>query len=176
MSIDVNSLVDYLYKKALGAPQTDPNRNINVEPSFSSIPSIFQSQNYAQHIPKPAPTDWIPANSNIQYSAQYPYIYKYTQLALCNAVDGSLNTAFRHPAMINIIPKSYDTSYAPTICNASQLQNITDRPLILDPDSGILLFIPRNTIIATSESPPKITFYSYTGLIGNPGIASLQEL
>jgi len=179
MSIATTSLVDYLYKKALGAPQTNPNTFINAEPDFSSTPNIFQSQNYAQYIPKPAPTDWTPDGSNIQYSAQYPYIYKYTKLQLSNAVGGTNNAAFYHGSMKNIIPRSYDLSYKPIIYNnnaTAATDDITPQPLILDPDSGILIFIPLNTALASSTFLPKVTFYSYTGLIGNPGIASLQEL
>lgn len=176
VGIGTNALVDYLYKKSLGAPQTNPTTDINVEPAFSSTPSIFQSQNYAQNIPIPAPTDWTPNGANIQFSTQYPYIYKYTQLQLSNAVSGSTNAAFRHGSMINIIPKSYHVSYAPTICNATQTQNITNQQLILDPNSGILIFIPLNQGLASSSFLPRVTFYSYTGLIGNPGIATLQDL
>ena len=49
MSIATNILIDYLYKKALGAPQTNPNTDIEGELEFSSVPNIFQSQNYAQN-------------------------------------------------------------------------------------------------------------------------------
>ena len=179
MAINPNSLVDYLFKKALGAPQTNPNTFISAEPDFSSTANIFQSQNYAQFIPKPAPTDWIPVGSNIQFSTQYPYIYKYTKLQLSNAVGGSSNAAFYHGSMKNIIPKSYDFSYKPIIYNnnaTASTDDITAQRLILDPDSGILIFIPLDTALASSTFLPKVTFYSYTGLIGNPGIASLQDL
>jgi len=181
MSIGTGPLVDYLYKKALGAPETNPSTDINAEEAYSSIPRIFQSQNYAQYIPIPAPTDWIPVGSNIQYSAQYPYIYKYTLLTLTAAVAGN-EAAFRHPSLTNIIPKSYNLSYTPIIYKNSTTSpplptdNISALPLILDPDSGILIFIPANTGQVSTASPPKITFYSYKGLIGNPGIASLQDL
>ena len=181
MPIATDPLVDYLYKKALGAPETNPSTDINAEEAYSSVPRIFQSQNYAQYIPIPAPTDWIPVGSNVQWSAQYPYIYKYTLLTLTAAVAGN-EAAFRNPLMKNIIPPSYDLSYKPTIYKNSttatpvQSDNITAQPLILDPDSGILIFIPAYTPVVTSALPPKVTFYSYTGLIGNPGIASLQDL
>jgi len=177
MSINTAYLVDYLYKKALGAPETNPitPTPLNAEEAYSSIPRIFQSQNYAQYIPIPAPTDWTPIGSNIQYSAQYPYIYKYTLLTLTAAVAGN-EAAFRHPSLINIIPKSYHLSYAPIIYANNGTNNITAQPLILDPDSGILIFIPAYTAVVNTASPPKITFYSYTGLIGNPGIVSLQDL
>jgi hypothetical protein len=175
MSIPINALVDYLYKKALGAPETNPSTALNAEEAYSSVPRIFQSQNYAQYIPKPAPNDWIPVGSNIQWSAEYPYIYKYTLLTLSAAVSGN-DAAFRHPLMINIIPKSYDLTYAPIIYANNGTNNITAQPLILDPDSGILIFIPAYTAVVNTASPPKVTFYSYVGLIGNPGIASLQEL
>ena len=183
MSIDIQYLVDYLYKKALGAPETNPitPTPIEAEAAYSSIPHIFQSQNYAQYIPIPAPTDWITVEANIQRSAQYPYIYKYTLLTLQPAVSGN-EAAFRHPLLINIIPKSYHLSYAPiiyknsTTATPTDSDKITAEPLILDPDSGILIFIPAYTPVVTSALPPKITFYSYTGLIGNPGIATLQEL
>jgi hypothetical protein len=173
MSIATNILIDYLYKKALGAPQTNPNTDIEGELEFSSVPNIFQSQNYAQNIPIPAPNDWIPIGSNTQWSAQYPYIYKYTGLTLLSPVTGN-NTVFNHPFLTNIIPRSYHQSYRPSLTTNTG-SPITGVPLILDPDSGILLFTQPYALVS-SASPPKITFYSYTGLIGNPGIASLQDL
>jgi hypothetical protein len=107
MSIATNILIDYLYKKALGAPQTNPNTDIEGELEFSSVPNIFQSQNYAQNIPIPAPNDWIPVGSNTQWSAQYPYIYKYTGLTLLSPINGN-NTIFNHPSLINIIQQNYN--------------------------------------------------------------------
>ena len=180
MSIPINALVDYLYKKSLGVPQTNPNTDLNAELGYSSVPHIFESQNYAQFIPKPAPNDWIPSGSNIQWSAQYPYIYKYTLLTLQAAIRGN-NAAFRHNLLQNIIPRSYHLSYKPRIytnnvgSTEDERYDITPQPLLLDPDSGILIFIPEYGGVSES-SPPKVTFYSYVGLIGNPGIANLQDL
>jgi hypothetical protein len=173
MSIASNILLDYLYKKALGAPQTNANTDIEAELAYSSIPHIFQSQNYAQHIPISAPDDWIPSGSNVQWSAQYPYIYKYTGLTLLSPINGN-NTVFNHPSLINIIPRSYNQSYRPSLTTSTG-DAITGIPLILDPDSGILLFTQAYPPVSIA-SPPKITFYSYVGLIGNPGIANLQVL
>ena len=192
MSISQANQVEYLFKKALGSPETLIGIAYTGEASIFSKQNNFLFQNYAQSVPTTPPTDWANATipngitvSNVQYSSNYPYIYKYTYLTL-TAVYVGLATAFNAPNQLltNMIPASLSPTGAYTYnLYTNNLANDLSSgtafgTYIIDPDSGILTFFttPSYTGAATiaASNPPKITFYRYQGLTGNPGIAALQ--
>jgi hypothetical protein len=191
MSITIPDKVDYLFKKALGYPETNTLNPPAAEKAYFSKPNVFTFQQLAQELPSNAPNDFIlttaPAGitvSNIYRSRSYPYIYMYSNLTLQSAVSGSSN-AFYSPYLKNLIsPSLSDTGlYAYKIFTNNLVNDITDDPRykpthVIDTDSGVLYFFTYPSFATDpvlNDKPPKVTFYRYEGLTGNVGIASLQE-
>ena len=145
----------------------------------------------AQEFPKTVPSDFVSttipgdvAATNVYKSTSYPYIYKYENLQL-TSVSGSIN-AFYSPYLKNLIsPTLTDTGAYNYIIKTNDLvYTITENAdyvstHIIDADSGVLYFFTypsySGAAAVTATQPPKITFYRYQGLIGNVGIATIQE-
>ena len=191
MSITVPDQVDYLFKKALGYPETNTLNPAAAEQGYFSKPNVFTFQQLAQELPNTRPNDFIlttaPAGitvSNVYRSRSYPYIYMYSNLTLQAAVSGSSN-AFYSPYLKNLIsPSLSDTGlYGYKIFTNNLLNDITTDLIykqthVIDTDSGVLYFFTYPNFLndpVLENKPPKVTFYRYEGLTGNVGIASLQE-
>ena len=191
MAISLSNQVDYLFKKALGFPETDTLRAPAGEAAYFSKPNVFTFQQLAQEFPNTPPNDFILTTSpigvtvsNVYKSRSYPYIIKYESLTV-QSVSGSSN-AFYSPYLKNLIsPSLTDNGFYNYIIRTNDLaSNITANSFyssthVIDTDSGVLYFFTYPSYSGpsqvTSTQPPKITFYRYEGLIGNVGIASLQE-
>jgi hypothetical protein len=100
-------------------------------------------------------------------------------------VSGSSN-AFYSPYLKNLISPSLTDNgfYNYTIRTNDLAFNITENSLysathVIDADSGVLYFFTYPSYSGAAEvkssQPPKVTFYRYEGLVGNVGIASVQE-
>ena len=89
--------INYVFKKGLGIPNTQPAAEYYSENPVPSRWGIYTSQMFQQYIPTTAPTDLqslTPQDGTVvsrQNSATYPYIVKYT--VKTSAVNG-LNTAY----------------------------------------------------------------------------------
>ena len=191
MPISIPDQVDYLFKKALGFPETNVATAAAAESSYFSKQNVFTFQQLAQEFPKTPPNDFVltttPGDivaSNVYKSISYPYIYKYENLQP-TSVNGSSN-AFYSPYLKNLIsPTLTNTGFYNYIIKTNDLQyTITENAdyvstHIIDADSGVLYFFTypsySDEAEVTSIRPPKITFYRYQGLIGNVGIATIQE-
>jgi hypothetical protein len=191
MSISLSNQVDYLFKKALGYPETNIDRAPAGEQSYFSKPNVFTFQQMAQEFPKTPPNDFVlgtlPTDvtvSNVYKSTSYPYIYLYSNLTV-QSVTGSSN-AFYSPYLKNLITPSLTdgTFYNYKIWTNDLANNITAHPTygpthVIDADSGVLYFFTYPSYSGNAQvlanQPPKVTFYRYEGLIGNVGIASIQE-
>jgi hypothetical protein len=192
MAINISNQVDYLFKKALGYPETNIVNVPAAEPGYFSKPNVFAFQQLAQEFPTVDLSDLVlttkPSDatvSNVYYSRSYPFIYKYENLTLQPAVSGSSN-AFYSPYLKNLISPSLTPSgfYNYTIRTNDLANNITANgiygpALIVDADSGVLYFFTYPSYSGSAQvlstQPPKITFYRYQGLTGNVGIMSIQE-
>jgi hypothetical protein len=192
MSISLSNQVDYLFKKALGFPETSILSIPATEQAYFSKQSVFTFQQLAQELPKTPPSDFVlttkPGDvtvSNVYKSISYPYIYKYENLTLKSAYVGSSNS-FYSPYLKNLLsPSLTDNSTYNYIINTNDMTNIITANItyiathIVDADSGVLYFFTypsySGTAAVTTDQPPKITFYRYQGLIGNVGIATIQE-
>jgi hypothetical protein len=192
MAISVPDQVDYLFKKALGFPETNTSRPAAAERPYFSKPNIFTFQQMAQDFPTTTPNDFILTTSptdatvsNVYRSVAYPYIYKYEALTLQAAVSGSSN-AFYSPYLKNFIsPSLTETGFYNYIIQTNDLAfDITANGTyvashVMDADSGVLYFFTYPSYSGSAQvlasQPPKVTFYRYQGLIGNVGIASIQE-
>jgi hypothetical protein len=192
MAISLSNQVDYLFKKALGFPETNTVRTPAGEAAYFSKPNVFTFQQLAQEFPKTPPNDFVLTTSptdaivsNVYRSISYPYIYQYVSLTLQSAVSGSSN-AFYSPYLKNLISPSLTDNgfYNYTIRTNDLAFNITENSLysathVIDADSGVLYFFTYPSYSGAAEvkssQPPKVTFYRYEGLVGNVGIASVQE-
>ena len=192
MSISLSNQVDYLFKKALGFPETSILSIPATEQAYFSKQSVFTFQQLAQEFPKTPPSDFVlttkPGDvtvSNVYKSISYPYIYKYENLTLQSAVVGSSNS-FYSPYLKNLLsPSLTDSGTYNYVINTNDMTNIITANItyiathVVDADSGVLYFFTypsySGTAAVTKDQPPKITFYRYQGLIGNVGIATLQE-
>jgi len=191
MSITIPEQVDYLFKKAIGYPETNTLNPAAAEQAYFSKPNVFTFQQLAQELPNNRPIDFILTSSppgitvsNVCKSISYPYIYMYCNLTLQPAASGSSN-AFYSPYLKNLISPSLSDAglYAYKIFTNNLVNEITTDPRykpthIIDTDSGVLYFFtypsfPTDPVL--ENKPPKVTFYRYEGLTGNVGIASLQE-
>jgi hypothetical protein len=194
MSIAIGDQVDFLFKKALGYPETNIVSALAAEKGYFSKPNIFTFQQMAQEFPQTrlsnsdfilttSPTDITV--SNVYRHKSYPYIVKYENLTLESAVSGSSNS-FYSPYLKNLIsPSLTDDGFYNYIIYTNDMANIITGDIayvathVLDADSGVLFFFTypsySGTATVNSAQPPKITFYRYQGLTGNVGIASLQE-
>lgn len=192
MAISLSDQVDYLFKKALGFPETNTSRPAAAERPYFSKPNVFTFQQMAQEFPKTPPNDFVlttlPTDitvSNVYKSTSYPYIYLYSNLTLQSAVSGSSN-AFYSPYLKNLIsPSLTETGFYNYIIRTNDLAfDITANGTyvathVIDADSGVLYFFTYPSYSGNAQvlanQPPKVTFYRYEGLIGNVGIASIQE-
>ena len=202
-SIGTSNQLDYLFKKQLGLPDTVPislSGTVSGElGAYSSIPNIFPRRIYGQYVPLTCPTDFGPIGnssylsnmipndttigmnvSNIYYSSNYPYIWKYEKLTI-NATPGNENSYY-NSQFVNSIPTNYNSSYLPELWTnnlGTDIMTVSAKgAVILDSDSGVITFFYLPLVISgsaiSSSAPPKVTFYRYVGLTGNPGIAGLQ--
>jgi len=194
MSIAIGDQVDFLFKKALGYPETNIVSALAAEKGYFSKPNIFTFQQMAQEFPQTrlsnsdfilttSPTDITV--SNVYRHKSYPYIVKYENLTLESAVSGSSNS-FYSPYLKNLIPASITTDgfYSYIVKTNDLAFTITNDALyqykqVIDPDSGVLFFFTYPSYSGASQvltsQPPKVTFFRYEGLIGNVGIATLEE-
>lgn len=192
MSISLSNLTDYLYKKAIGVPETNTTRAPSAEQAYFSKQNVFSFQNLAQNFPATYPNDFVETSipgdvvvSNVFQSRSYPYIKKYVHLTTIPAYSGSSNS-FYSPYLKNYISPSLspNSEYNYSIFTNDTASNITTNGTygpahIMDSDSGVLTFFTYPSYggpsAVTDVQPPKITFFRYEGLVGNVGIASIQE-
>jgi hypothetical protein len=192
MSISLPDQVDYLFKKALGFPETNTTRPAAAERPYFSKPNVFTFQQMAQEFPKTPPNDFVLTTSptdvtvgGVYKSITYPYIYLYSNLTLGGEASGSSN-AFYSPYLKNLIsPSLTDSGFYNYIIRTNNLAfDITANGAyaashVIDADSGVLYFFTYPSYSGAAEvkasQPPRVTFYRYEGLIGNVGIASVQE-
>lgn len=192
MAISLSNQVDYLFKKALGFPETNVTNPPAAERPYFSKQNVFTFQQLAQDFPRIDLNDLVATTvpsdatvSNVYYSKSYPYIYKYENLTLQSAVSGSSN-AFYSPYLKNLIsPSLTQTGFYNYIIRTNDLAfDITANGAyvathVVDADSGVVYFFTypsySGTAQVSSTQPPKITFYRYQGLTGNVGIMGIQE-
>ena len=186
MAISLSNQVDYLFKKALGAPDTVPSVLSYVqELTIFSKPSSYLSQIYAQSIPTTPPSDFsISIGTNIAASRSYPYIYKYTELMLSPTFNGASNS-FISSNLVGMIPAAVNSKYLYSILTHDKTSVISTNPtyantIVIDSDTGILTFFTYPSLYTgnaavTASQPPFVTFYRYVGLTGNPGISQVDN-
>ena len=192
MSISLSNLADYLYKKAIGVPETDTTRAPAAEQPYFAKQNVFSFQNLAQIFPATYPDDFVETSipsdvvaANVLQSRSYPYIKKYVHLTTIPAYSGSSNS-FYSPYIKNYISPSLSPTgkYNYSIFTNDTASNITADGVygpshIMDSDSGVLTFFTYPSYggpsAVNATQPPKITFFRYEGLVGNVGIASIQE-
>jgi hypothetical protein len=166
--------IEMLFKKYIqGLPTTKPGV---LAEGGSARPFVTNAQIYAQ--PIPSSSDGLSLTSAVngkQTLVDFPYIAKYTKLALTDIGGGNTEIAWAHSSSqassltTNAIPSNYDLtngSYETIVYNSQGIQIVqSENPWVFDVDSGVLLFLngkPPNT-------PPTITFWRYEGYTGIGG-------
>lgn len=179
--------VNYLFKKALGVPNTQIEGEYYSENPRPSRWTIYRNQMFQQEVPTTPPIDLEeviieggdPAILSKEKSIQYPYIVKY-KVRLEPSFVGSRN-AYTSQYLNNAIYETLDpygnyayTLFATNNGNTNDLFNVLkgNGQWVADPDSGIVTFYslennrmpPEYSI--TAENPPVMIFYRYEGVIG----------
>jgi hypothetical protein len=178
--------INYLFKKALGVPNTQIENEYYSENPRPSRLAIYTNQMFHQYIPTTAPVDLELVSENLdpailykQISLKYPYIAKY-KVRLEPSFIGSSNS-YSSVYLNNAISETLDPygNYAYTLFatnggDTGNLFNILkgNGQWVADPDSGIVTFysLPDNRMpplySISSENPPVMIFYRYEGIIG----------
>jgi len=194
-SITDSEKVNYLFKKAIGVPNTQIDGEYYSENPKPSRWTIYTNQMFQQYVPTTAPNDLEqviteggdPAILYKESSIQYPYIAKYN-IRLQPSFIGSSN-AYSSIYLNNAISETLDPfgNYAYTLF-ATNNGDINDLYPVLkgngqwvaDPDSGIVTFyslennrMPSGYSIS-STNPPVMIFYRYEGIIGPNTFQTVQ--
>lgn len=165
---------DFLFKKSLGVPFTNPGAPPYTESDFEAYKRVIPSrQIYSQEIP--ATTSLVTLGAATPVSGggtkkvgtgTYSYIERYEDIPLSNIISG---LSYRNTLMVDAIPPLYDTglSYAITVkLNGSTIpQSSTDHPWFFDSDAGILIFT-NGANTAGRDNKLTASFWRYAGTKG----------
>ena len=176
-------LLNYLYKKYQGIPNSNPgSSSYNTEYASSAVSNVFAYQIYNYIIPISAPTD-IVSDSLIHggtkfISSSYPYIAKYVKLGLDPIISTLSYTynGFLSASSGGAIPSNYDPNgtygirvYITTgMVEQEVLASSANYPWNFDCDNGVLTFynsIPTGYTVS-------ISFWRYEGSIGLNGLVT----
>jgi len=200
--INPTEILNYLFKKSFGFPNTNPYNNYN-----NDRPSLFNSEKnmpnnniYGQFIPFASSslypliqdTSWknpgylLDDTTGVKYiSSNYPYIAYYSNVKMTRAGITSNSFfcgTFENNFSKNSIPYTFgDLTFSPKLYNSTGSQlfifgNSNYGSWLLDADSGVLTFYDRINLSQFAVSllnPPRITFWRYEGLTGNSGIVNV---
>ena len=194
-SITYSEKVNYLFKKAIGVPNTQIDGEYYSENPKPSRWTIYTNQMFQQYVPTTAPNDLEqviteggdPAILYKESSIQYPYIAKYN-IRLQPSFIGSSN-AYSSIYLNNAISETLDpfgnyayTLFATNSGNTDDLYPVLkgNGQWVADPDSGIVTFyslennrMPSGYSIS-STNPPVMIFYRYEGVIGPNTFQTVQ--
>jgi hypothetical protein len=191
-SINPTEILNYLFKKSFGFPNTSLYDAYNNEAvgSFNSTPYIINKNLYSQPIPNIAPTDlsndltWT--NGTRSISSNYPYLARYENV-LMQVNIGTYpsfyvedNNGNKHTKIIPMFfdpDQSYIISLSTTNNVGLDFGQISSGSWIMDTDSGVLTFYDDVTIGegVSSTNPPRISYWRYEGLTGNANIVEVFD-
>ena len=176
-----NQIDTVLYKKYVNTPNAYTNAPYNLDYQVYAASKVFPGrQIYSQPIPDTAPTDLVTDSSfnslygTRQYSRQYPYMVKYSNIELTSLQRGVSYRSSTNIGATNLlqyaIPFNYDLllSYDITVRNSTNgiqiVPSSATYPWSLDCDAGVLTFYGRS--LDLDNVVPRITFWRYEGRMG----------
>lgn len=203
--IDPTEMLNYFFKKSIGIVNAKPYNKYNSDlfNLTSAFTNSFQNQQYSQYIPLAPPVD-ITADLNFTpfysgdiqkkyYSLQYPYLVYYQNIIMTNVTtdydysfyiksNDTIITQNAIPILYGMNTSNFNTGS--TYFNATKVYNNDlsfevvfgyNGDWLFDTDSGIITFYDTPPYDIGRDSPPRISFWRYEGLIGNSSIVNIGE-